>query len=102
MARVCLWLATCALTAQAIDLAALRRDTPASAIPMPTQLYTHFTEPLAPADFLPLCGNGRIDTATDYAQHYASHPSWFVLWRALQLPLWRALMLSYSSPFGAR
>ena len=79
MARVCLWLATCALTAQAIDLAALRRDTPASAIPMPTQIYTHFTEPLAPADFLPLCGNGRIDTATDYAQHYASHPSWFAL-----------------------
>ena len=76
MARVCLWLATCALTAQAIDLAALRRNAPLSSPTLPTQIYAHYMEPLGPADFLPLCGNGRIDNATDYERYYATHPSW--------------------------
>jgi cysteine-rich repeat protein len=77
---VFLWLAvyTQEASAQSIDLAALRRTATAStsSYTKQTEIYTHFVDPLAPAEFLPLCGNGRIDSSTDYANYYASHPSW--------------------------
>ena len=61
-----LLLATCA----ALDLRRLREATPAA---VTTERFESFASPLAPGStFLPLCGNGVVNSAQDYENYFAA------------------------------
>ena len=61
--------------AHAIDLAALRQSAGMPTISQTPSLMIPnlYSEPLSPASFLPLCGDGIINTVADYQNYYSKN-----------------------------